>query len=205
MLASDGATATGDRCGARGRGTEAPDGKVVRADTGKDGRGSVARLARKLRGVKTLLEVPGQMTFNTHFTPLFRALGDYLERYLWLLTSVDCQGHSDEFPYRPGQALLLSGVALRRIAAGPSVDFDWGVFSGFPPGSDIDLDHLAVVPWADGNRAIWHPAGGPQYPGAAIEITFWDSTATIITSEDSDLHRRLRERFGDARPMPPSR
>ena len=130
-----------NRGGRRPRG-----GRWHRSDAGEGRGGHAARLARRLRPVKTLLEVPGQMTFNTHFTPLFSAFGEYLERHLWLLTDVDCQGHSEDFPYPPGEPRLLSGVALRRIAAAPGVDFDWGVLSGFTPGTDIDIKHLAVVP-----------------------------------------------------------
>jgi len=161
--------------------------------------------------MKTFIE-PGQLTYHSKFIPLFRAFGDYFEQFRWLLTSCECEWYSDDFKYVPkpgrrsGPAMrprLMSGAELRRVAAAPRVDFDWGVFTGFDPSTPVDLNHLAVEPWVEFNPAIFDPSRGTQYPGAAVEVVFWDSTHMIVTSDDEDLHRRLRAYFPEARPMPP--
>jgi hypothetical protein len=67
----------------------------------------------------------------------------------------------------------------------------------------MDLSRIPVKPWADGNRAVWDPDAGPQFPGAFIEIVCFDSSATIVTTSDEAVHAKLRAYFPEARSMPP--
>lgn len=154
--------------------------------------------------MKTLLEGPGRMGSYTRLSPLFEALAGTQRQYRWLVTQWECNVYPPEFSWDPEvPPRLLSGDSLSLLAGRNDPQFIWGVLSALPPRQHMDVSDLAVEPWADGNPAIWIPEAEPQFPGAALEIVCWDSSCTIVTSSDEDVHRRLLTYFPEAKPLPP--
>jgi hypothetical protein len=78
------------------------------------------------------------------------------------------------------------------------IQWVWAVLSGFRKGVEIDLDHLEVYPFADGNERLWRPSPAIQHPEAEVEIVCWDSTSTLLLSRDEDLTRSFRTFFPEA-------
>ena len=62
----------------------------------------------------------------------------------------------------------------------------------------LDLYHLEFEPYADGNSALWQPGVAIQHPLAIVELVCWDSTATLLLSQDDDLTQRFRRHFPEA-------
>jgi hypothetical protein len=150
----------------------------------------------------TILEGPCRMPFYTDLQSVFGAFGGREKDFDWLVTDLDC----DSFPLelQPiGSNWVLSGRTLSDVVMrqAPPIQFNWGVLSGFRGGAKVDLAHLQVQPYADGNPTFWGDRPLIQYPGAAVEIVCWDSHATLLLTTEADLTRRFRAYFPEARDL----
>jgi hypothetical protein len=148
----------------------------------------------------TILEGPCRMPFYTDLQSVFRAFGGREVEFDWLITDLDC----DVFPpeLQPmNSAWVLSGHTLHEVVMRqqPPTQFNWGVFSGIRGGAKIDLAHLEVTPYADGNAGLWSGKPMIQCPGASVEIVCWDSRRTLLLTGDEDLTRGFRAYFPEAR------
>lgn len=138
----------------------------------------------------------------TNFSWVFRALGERQREFNWLLTDLECIGFPPDLSYdeirSKNNKLWFSGDRLTEIVDTNSIQFIWGVLSGFRPDVKIDLEHLSIYPVAEGNSKLWQPNVKIQHPLAEVEIICWDSAATILLSQDKDLTARFRNYFPDA-------
>ena len=150
----------------------------------------------------TILEGPCRMPFYTDVQSVFRAFGGRETEFDWLITDLDCDSFPPELQPMNSNWILsgrtLNDVVMRQI---PPIQFNWGVLSGFRGGAKIDLARLEVQPYADGNPGFWSGRPRIQYPGASVEIVFWDSHRTLLLTGDEDLTRRFRSYFPEARDL----
>ena len=138
-----------------------------------------------------------EMPFMTDMLRVPSALGKRATELDWIVTDVDVIAHptlpppirQDEFA-ATGEELL---TALRTCQHN---QFGWGVFSGVPRGTPVNLAAIQRDgPWADGNAELWTPGRRPQLPAAVVEIVCWDSSCVLFISDDDDLVARFLTAF----------
>ena len=146
--------------------------------------------------MNTLLEGPSRMECYTNLRLVFQAFAGRQQECNWLITDLDCT----VFPagLHPKQPSWLSGQELTNLVEQHDIQFIWGVLSGFPTDVILDLNHLELEPYADGNSALWQPGIAIQHPLAVVELICWDSSATLLLSQDDDLTQRFRTFFPEA-------
>ena len=154
--------------------------------------------------MNTLLEGPGQMTYYTDLALIFQALGGRQNEFNWLITDLDACLVGKDWGKALPEFLLkrepqcVSGQHLSRVVEENSIQFIWAVLSGFRSDISVDVDHLDVRPYADGNRMFWSECPSTQHPQASVEIVCWDSTLVLLLSKDMDMSVRFRAFFPDA-------
>jgi hypothetical protein len=153
--------------------------------------------------VNTILEKSNKMQFFTNLQPVFEAFGGRQRDFNWLISDMECNRYPDDrLPYDlERKPFLLSGEELTEIVNNNTIQFIWAVLSGFDKGIKIDINNLAVCPYADGNNGLWVPKPQIQHPLATVEIVCWDSSLTLLLSQDDDLTNRFRSYFTDAQDL----
>ncbi len=148
----------------------------------------------------TILEGSSRMSVYTDLRLVFKAFGGRQTEFNWLLTDLDCNFYPPEFQAnsQPARQLWLSGAELTRLVEQHDIQFNWAVLSGFARDVNIDLDHLDIEPYADGNPTFWTSSTKIQHPLAKVELVCWDSSATLLLSLDEDLTARFRTFFPEA-------
>lgn len=148
----------------------------------------------------TLLEGSARMPFHTDLRVVFKAFGGRQVEFNWLLTDLDCNFYPPEFQLdlQPAHPIWLSGEKLTRLVDQYAIQFHWAVLSGFAPPISVDLNHLEVEPYADGNETLWVAGAKIQHPLAKVELVCWDGSATLLRSHDEDLTVRFRTFFPEA-------
>lgn len=152
--------------------------------------------------METLLEGDCEMAYFTDLRLVFRAIGDRQRDFNWLVTDLECNwlkvrdGQSAPLP--KAGPYWLNGNELSRLVAEYEIQFVWAVLSGFPPGVTLDLDRLAVVPYADGNAGFWVEEPQIQHPLAEVEIACWDATSTLLLCRDCSIGECFRRYFPEA-------
>ena len=115
---------------------------------------------------------------------------EVMSRY-WLLS--DWQGN--HFPKGYTESYETITVKGSELLSNIDKDFQllWGVLSGskqlFNPDDEI--------PYAETNKEIWEPYYTIQNKASDIEIIAWDSSYTLITSENEMVLQRLVEYYGE--------
>ena len=153
--------------------------------------------------METLLEGRCEMPYFTDLRLVFRAIGGRQRDYNWLITDLDYGWlgvHEDheQPPFIGGGPHWRTGEELSRLVAEYDMQFVWAVLSGFPPAVSLDLDRLAVVPYADGNAGFWADEPQIQHPLAEVEIACWDSTSTLLLCRDRSIGESFRRYFPEA-------
>jgi hypothetical protein len=155
-----------------------------------------------LKPVNTILRESAKMPFHTDIQAVFRAFGGRQKEFNWLLTDIEAYGVPALSLLREtSQSFLwLAGTELTLLLeeAEHSVQFIWGVLSGFRPEVDAEHQPLDIYPFANGNSALWQPDVQIQHPLAEVEIVCWDSGYTMLLSRDQDLTQRFRSYFPEA-------
>ncbi|MBD2869170.1 hypothetical protein IDH41_11335 [Paenibacillus sp. IB182493] len=139
------------------------------------------------------------MPYHTDLRTVFEAFGGRQLNYNWLLTDLECNHYPEPvLPYDDeGRPLWLTGEQLSKVVSENDIQFIWGVLSGFDKTVEVDMPGLQVEPSA-GNPEHWNGAPAIQHPKAKVEIVCWDSSCTLLLSQDDELSRRFRSFFKEA-------
>jgi len=153
--------------------------------------------------VETLLEGRCEMPYYTDLRLVFRAIVDRQHEFNWLVTDLDygwlgVHEDGEQPPFIGRGPHWRTGAELSRLVAEHDMQFVWAVLSGFPLSVPLDLDRLAVVPYADGNAGFWVDEPSIQHPLAEIEIVCWDSTSTLLLCRDRPIGESSRGYFPEA-------
>jgi len=142
------------------------------------------------------------MARRTDLRLVFEAFGGRQREFNWLLTDLELNHYPEGLTYRSearsSDTRWLSGTELTETVEAHEIQFIWGVLSGFPLGTAVDVMNLGTYPYADGNVALWAPTVSIQHPLAEVEIVCWDASATLLLSHDDDLTHRFRQFFPEA-------
>jgi hypothetical protein len=92
----------------------------------------------------------------------------------------------------------ITGSCLNQLVEQNQIQFIWAVLSGFDQDVSLDLTHLEVTPYADGNPMFWAEHPMIQHTLASVEIVCYDSSLTLLLSKDMNLSQRFRAFFPEA-------
>ena len=134
--------------------------------------------------------------YYTYLQKVFDAINNRQMEYNWLITDCEC------LPESPGLKSLffqeycfLSGDELTDIIKQEDFQWIWAVLSGFK--KDIPFDEIMKypLPYANGYEGFWKNPLSIQHPLASIEIVPWDSSLTLVLSEDKSIVDSYRSAF----------
>lgn len=139
----------------------------------------------------------GEMGY-THLKKLFCLMDNFQRNYNWLIT--DCEaypiGHEMRISHLiPNDYEWIDGIELTNIVENDDFQWIWGVLSAFDK-NVLKEDILKYpLPYADGYEGFWKEQIKIQHPLASIELVAWDSTCTLLISNEAAIVRKFREAF----------
>lgn len=126
--------------------------------------------------------------YYTYLRKVFDAIGNRQNEYNWLITNCECYPATQEFSEMLDKDYCwLSGDELTSIVNAEDFQWIWAVLSGFS--KDIPLAKVleSPLPFADGYTGFWKNTVSIQHPLASIEIVPWDSSLTLLISNQKNL------------------
>ncbi len=135
--------------------------------------------------------------YYTDIKNVFAAIGNRQKDYNWLITGCECYPTGPET--NPETCAMLrqkycwfDGEALTDMVEKERLQWVWAVLSGFEktvePAEVLKYD----LPYADGYEGFWKTPLTLQHPLAKVEIVPWDSSLTLILSEEEEIVKDFR-------------
>jgi len=140
-----------------------------------------------------------KMEYPTDLRIVFEAFGGKQREYNWLLTDIELNYYPEEFIGK--KKLFISGDELTEIVNKNDIQFIWCVLTAFNKDIQIDINRLEVKPFADGNMELWNGSPKVQHPLGIAELVCWDSSLTILITEDLELGKRFKKYFPKAQSL----
>lgn len=136
--------------------------------------------------------------YYTYMKKLFDAIGNRQTEFNWLITDCIC------YPDNPKTDAMLSknycwitGDELTELVRQEDFQWIWAVLSGFDKTVALEEVLKYDLPKAEDYNGFWNRPISMQHPLARVEIVPWDSTMTMIFSDD----KRIIDRFRAAYPF----
>lgn len=162
--------------------------------------------------MNAILNNSRQVEYYTNLNPIFMSIQNRQHDYNWLLTDLEMNWIPDDFLSYCEQCYIradiedrnnryfISGEKLTRLTMEYEIQFIWGVLTGLKKELHIDLSSITNCPDAE-NPSLWKPGVNVQYPGAELEIVCWDSTSTLLISQNSSIVNDFKLYFSDAQDL----
>ncbi len=162
--------------------------------------------------MNAILKNSRQVEFYTFLRPVFMSIKNRQHDYNWLLTDLELNWMPDVFFSYCEQCdiradiedrnnrYFISGEKLTRLTMEYEIQFIWGVLTGLKKELHIDLNNLIYCPDVE-NPDLWKPGVNVQYPGAELQIVCWDSTSTLLISQNSSIVNDFKSYFSDAKDL----
>ncbi len=133
--------------------------------------------------------------FYTYMRKVFNAINNKQKEYNWLITNCECFPYSQEAQKLLREYCFISGDELTQIVEKEDFLWIWAVLSGFK--KDIPMDEIMKypLPYADGYKGFWQNPLSLQHPLASVEIVPWDSSLTLVLSENKEIVDLFRQAF----------
>jgi len=126
--------------------------------------------------------------YYTYMKKLFDAIGNRQTEFNWLITDCIC------YPGNPKTDAMLSkdycwisGDELTGLVVQEDFQWIWAVLSAFDKSVALDDVLKYDLPRAEDYDGFWSRPISMQHPLARIEIVPWDSTMTMIFSDDKSI------------------
>ena len=126
--------------------------------------------------------------YYTYLRKVFEAIVNKQNEYNWLITDCVCYPQTQSIDEKLSHEYCwLSGNELTSVVENEDFQWIWAVLSGFR--KDITLANILEfpLPYADGYTGFWKNPVSIQHPLASIEIVPWDSSLTLVISNQKDL------------------
>lgn len=126
--------------------------------------------------------------YYTHLRAVFEAINNAQNRYNWLITDCECYPHDNEISALfDREYCWLSGEELSALIEKEDFQWVWAVLSGFE--KDVPLSEVLShpLPSAENCAALSENPLSIQHPLAAVELVAWDSSWTVLISNDKHL------------------
>ena len=134
--------------------------------------------------------------YYTYLKKLFDAINNKQLEYNWLITDCTCYPENSKI-----DALLrkdycwFTGEELTALVTQEDFQWIWAVLSGFDKSVEL-LDVLKHdLPYAEDYEGFWSKPVSMQHPLAKIEIVPWDSSMTMIFSDDKGIIDAFRAAY----------
>ena len=134
--------------------------------------------------------------YYTYMKKLFEAIGNRQTEFNWLITDCIC------YPDDPKTDAMLSkdycwisGGELTEIVGQEDFQWIWAVLSGFDKSVTLEEVLKYDFPRAEDYNGFWSKPISMQHPLARIEIVPWDSTMTMIFSDDKNIIDSFRAAY----------
>ena len=134
--------------------------------------------------------------YYTYLKKLFDAIGNKQQDFNWLITDCVC------YPDNPKTDAMLSknycwitGDELTKLVRQEDFQWIWAVLSGFDKTVPLEEVLKYDLPRAEDYNGFWNRPISIQHPLARIEIVPWDSTMTMIFSDDKSIIDRFRAAY----------
>lgn len=131
--------------------------------------------------------------FYTYMRKMFYAIDNKQKEYNWLISDCECACEVEKFLSQ--DHCFISGDELTQIVEKNDFQWIWAVLSGFK--KDIPIDEIMKypLPYANGYKGFWQNPLSLQHPLASVEIVPWDSSLTLVLSENRDIIDLYRRAF----------
>lgn len=134
--------------------------------------------------------------YYTYLKKLFDAIGNRQTEYNWLITDCTC------YPENPKTDTMLrkdycwiSGEDLTELVTQEDFQWIWAVLTGFDKSVKLSEVLKYDLPYAEDYNGFWSKPISMQHPLARIEIVPWDSTMTMIFSDDKNIIDSFRAAY----------
>ena len=134
--------------------------------------------------------------YYTYMKKLFEALGNRQTEFNWLITDCIC------YPDDPKTDAMLSkdycwisGDELTEIIAQEDFQWIWAVLSAFDKSVAFEDVLKYDLPRAEDYVGFWSRPISMQHPLARIEIVPWDSSMTMLFSDDKGIIDSFRATY----------
>ena len=134
--------------------------------------------------------------YYTSLKKLFDAINNKQLEYNWLITDCTC------YPENPKtDAMLrkdycwLTGKELTDLVKQEDFQWIWAVLSGFDKSVELSDILKYDLPYAEDYEGFWSKPVSMQHPLAKIEIVPWDSSMTMIFSDDKGIIDSFRAAY----------
>ena len=134
--------------------------------------------------------------YYTYLKKLFDAIGNRQKEFNWLITDCVC------YPDNPKiDAMLsknycwISGDELTELITKEDFQWIWAVLSAFDKSVTLEEVLKYDLPRAEDYNGFWQRPISMQHPLARIEIVPWDSSMTMIFSDDQSIIDSFRAAY----------
>lgn len=134
--------------------------------------------------------------YYTYMKKLFEAIGNRQTEFNWLITDCIC------YPDDPKTDAMLSkdycwisGDELTEIIAQEDFQWIWAVLSAFDKSVAFEDVLKYDLPRAEDYVGFWSRPISMQHPLARIEIVPWDSSMTMLFSDDKGIIDSFRATY----------
>lgn len=136
--------------------------------------------------------------YYTDLKDLFKSMDNKQLEYNWLVTGMVAYPQNEKFKDMVNKEYLwLTGEELTNMMEAENFQWIWGVFTAFDKNRS-EYEAIEVLPLADGNKDIWAESPKLQHPLGLIEIIAWDSSLTIIISEEEGIVENFKKYYPEA-------
>lgn len=143
-----------------------------------------------------ILNKSKKMRTHTDLRMVFQSIDNLQLNYNWLITNLDCNFYPNKL--LGSNYYWLTGAEITELVNQHEIQFSWAVFSGFLPKLKVDLSDESAFPYADGNPNFWTAKPTIQHSQASVEIVCWDSTSTLLLSNEAGIGLKFKNYFEEA-------
>ena len=134
--------------------------------------------------------------YYTYMKKLFEAIGNRQTEFNWLITNCIC------YPDNPKTDAMLSkdycwisGDELTEIITQEDFQWIWAVLSAFDKTVALEDVLKYDLPRAEDYDGFWSRPISMQHPLARVEIVPWDSSMTMLFSDDKNIIDSFRAAY----------
>ena len=134
--------------------------------------------------------------YYTYLKKVFDAIGNKQREYNWLITDCECYPDNKEIRELLNEEYCwVSGEKLTEMVNQEDFQWIWAVLSGFDKSIELSQILKYDLPYAEGYTGFWNKPITLQHPLSKIEIVPWDSSLTLILSEDETIINSFMNSF----------
>lgn len=134
--------------------------------------------------------------YYTYLKKVFDAIGNKQREYNWLITDCECYPDNKEIRELLNKEYCwVSGEKLTEMVNQEDFQWIWAVLSGFDKSIELSQILKYDLPYAEGYTGFWNKPITLQHPLSKIEIVPWDSSLTLILSEDEAIINSFMNSF----------